>query len=452
MKRNARAPAPTVATVAAAVALAALAAVAPGCAAAPDDEPTDAVEQGAQPIDRLLIGKAAKYPADRSLRAQLPVLDASMIARRKAAWAIVEKVVAPVPIAARIAGKPRPMLPRLQTWYSREDVLPMFDRLFRALPPGKQKAHARFAPSAIAAVFPWNATMAPTLASFTEERRSARLRELATPSGVHSLGKDARVLMSPAYVEHLLRSYPEIAACQVPAASAEPATATSFASCLDGEFPIDAAAVKMRWMPTSLPMPTYDTSPAALATKLAAADFGTGDGAAEPDESSIYTMRLTPETSMRLAAVHIMTKELRDWAWITLWWSNDPGSDFGSDRPASLSGSAGGPWGNYKMCVVTAYEEKDMAARAQAGEPASWCSNPYLETGAHAATTSCIGCHQHGGTPETTDSILSSPLRFPSNGRAKVRKNFPTDYAYTTSAGLDLAAEIRSRIDALTAW
>jgi len=451
LRRNVRAPARVAATGAALLALAALAAAAPGCAVEPTDEPIDAVEQGAQPIDRLLIGKASRYPADRSLRAQLPALDANMALRRKAAWAIVEKIVAPVPIAARIADHPRPVLPRFQTWYSREDLLPMFDRLFRALPAAKQKAHARFTESAIAGVFPWNATMAPTLASFTEERRAARARELTSTKGVHSLGKDARVLMSPAYVGHLLRSYPEIAACQVPASDAEPASQSNFASCLDGEFPTEAAAVKMRWMPASAPMPTYDTSPAALSAKLAAADFGTGDGTADPAESSIYTMQLTPETSMRLAAVHIMTKELRDWAWITLWWSNDPSSDFGSDRPASLS-ALGGPWGNYKMCVVTAYEEKDMAARAVTGDPASWCSNPYLETGAHAATTSCIGCHQHGGTPETTESILSSPVRFPSNGRTKVRKNFPADYAYTTTAGLDVAAEVRSRIDALTAW
>ncbi len=420
------------------------------CVTESRDDSIGSVEQGAQPIDRLLIGRAAKYPADKSLRAQLPVLEASMIERRKMAWKIVEKVVTPVTIAAHPTPGEKLTLPRMQTWYSRDDVLPMFDRLFRALPNAQKTAHARFSESQIAAVFPWNATMAPTLASFTAERRAARLHELQTPSGVHSLGKDARVLMSPAYVAHLLRSYPEIAACQVPPAERDPLSATSFASCLDGEFPIDAAAVKMRWMPASAPLPTFDTSPASLATKLAAGNFGDGDGHANPDESSIYTMQLTPDTSMRLAAVHIMTKELRDWAWITLWWSNDPNTDFGSDRPASVT-SLGGPWSHYKMCVVTAYEEKDLTARMEAGDPSSWCSNPYLEQGDHAAKTSCIGCHQHGGTAETTASILSAPASFPDGARTKVRKNFPADYAFTTSAGLDLASEMKARIDALTA-
>ncbi|MDB4938869.1 MAG: hypothetical protein JWP87_5841 [Labilithrix sp.] len=425
--------------------------LAAGCAASDADETLGAVEQGAQPIDRLLIGKAAMYPADKSMRARLPVLDASMVERRKEAWAIVQKIVAPVTIASKSSSAPHAALarlPRFQTWYSRDDVLPMFDRLFRALPDADKKAHARFGEHAIAGVFPWNATMAPSLASYTEERRAARLRELATPAGLHSLGKDARVLMSPSYVGHVLRSYPEIAACQVPREQEDPPSATNFAPCLDGELPIDAAAVKMRWIAGSSPMPTYDTSPSSLAAKLAAGKFGDGDGHASPDENDIYTMQLTPDTSMRLAALHIMTKELRDWAWITLWWSSEPDTDFGADRPASL----GSPWGHYKMCVVTSYEEKDMAARMDAADPSSWCSNPYLEQGEHAAKTSCIGCHQHGGTAETTESILAAPERFPRGGRTKVRKNFPADYAFTTSAGLDLAAEIRAKIDALTPW
>lgn len=419
------------------------------CTSASDDDSIGSVEQGAQLIDRLLIGRAAKYPADRSMRARLPVLDGSMALRRKMAWTVVEKVLAPVTIAARPNGT-KLALPRMQTWYSREDVLPMFDRLFRALPSAQRAAHARFSEGQIAAVFPWNATMAPSLASFTEERRAARLHELATPSGAHSLGKDARVLMSPAYVAHLLRSYPEITSCQPPAPETEPASATNFAPCLDGEFPIDAAAVKLRWMPASAPLPTFDTSPAALATKLAAGSFGDGDGHASPDESAIYTMQLTPDTSMRLAAVHIMTKELRDWAWITLWWSDTPSSDFGSDRPASIA-ALGGPWSHYKMCVVTGYEEHDLTARMEASDPSSWCANPYLEQGDHGAKTSCIGCHQHGGTAETTASILAAPATFPDGARTKVRKTFPADYAFTTSAGLDLAADMQARIVALTA-
>ncbi len=395
------------------------------------------------------MGKASAYPADSSLRARLPQLDASIAERRKMAWAVVEKVVAPVPLAARAGSGPHPRLPRFQTWYSRDDVLPMFDQLFRALRASQQQTRARFDDAEITRAFAWNATMARSLTSFTETRRTDRLHEIGNPAGLHSLGKDARTLMSPAFVGHLLRSYPEIIACTIPGKDAAPTSDVNFAPCLDGEFPADAAAVKMRWMPASEPLPTYDTSQGALSKKLEAGDFGPGDGLATPDESAIYTMQLTPETSMRLAALHIMTKELRDWAWITIWWSNEPETDFGRDRPASLR-ALGGPWDHYKMCVVTAFDEKDRSARVDSADPASWCSNPYLEQGAGAAKTSCIGCHQHGGTGESTASVLADGARFPAHGREKVRANFPGDYTFTTSTGLDLASDFRAKVEALT--
>lgn len=462
-------------------------AIALAACSATGDELVGSTEQAAQPIDRLLIGKATTYPADSTLRARTPILEANMAERRKAAWAIVEKVLMPVPIAASapgadeaVAPAARLMLPRFQTWYSREEVLPMFDRLFRALPDSDKRARTPFTKEAIDDVFPWNATRATSLASFTEERLQARKQELATPAGLHSLGKDPRVLMSPDYVGHLLHSYKQIVDCPIaapgpmldagvaggdadggtPLLGASPSE--DFAPCLAGEFPIGAVAVKTRWMPGSAPVPVYDTSAAALGEKLARGTFGDGDAQADPDESRAYTMRLSPDTTMRLVALHIMTKELRDWAWITLWWSPDPSSDFGADRPASLTG----PLANYKMCVVTAYQEKDAApgssfaavqptlaaalGAASAEGPSTWCSNPYLETAERAAKTNCIGCHQHGGTGETSDTILSAPERFPDFARTKLRESFPADYAFTTEGGLDLAAGIRARVEALT--
>jgi cytochrome c553 len=214
---------------------------------------------------------------------------------------------------------------------------------------------------------------------------------------------------------------------------------------------------------SSSPIPTYDTSAGPLAAKLADGTFGDGDGQADPGPDDIYTMRLAPGLSTRLVALHITTKELRDWFWITLFWSDQPDSDFGADRPARLDA---GPFRNYKMCVTTAYEENDPApgasfeaahpslaaslSAAAAHGPATWCSNPYLETAEHAARTNCIGCHQHGGTNETSDTVLQNPAAFPDSGRKKVRDNFPVDYAFSTHGALDLAADMRVRIEALT--
>jgi hypothetical protein len=391
-------------------ALLAIALLAAACGASSDgDEPFERLEQGATPIDRMLIGEAAQYPADAALRGRLADIDANEKLRRDVAWKTVQKVVAPV----AIAGKPYAKLPRFQTWYTSDDFLPMFDRLFGALTDSEKRAHAPFSERAISEVFPWNATRAPSLASFTEERLEARKRELATDRGLRSLGKDARTLMSPAYVAHLFRSYGEVLACDPEAKS------TEFAPCLAGEFPIDAVAVKARWIRGDEPMPVYDSSSLAKDTFDPA-----GDRTADPDDARIYTMQLSEDTSMRLAALHVATKELRDWLWITLFWSDTP------DPDSPLTGV----WKNYRMCVVTSFDQPGR------------CSNPYLELGAGNGNTNCIGCHQHGGTAETTQTILAKPT----DSKKKVRSTFPTDYAFTTSAGLDLAAQMRARAFAMT--
>ncbi len=52
--------------------------------------------------------------------------------------------------------------------------------------------------------------------------------------------------------------------------------------------------------------------------------------------------------------------------------------------------------------------------------------------------------------PSGIRPILSQPTKFPDNGRTKVRVSFPSDYAFTTDGGLDLAAGMKARIDAVS--
>lgn len=440
------------------------------CSAAGDD--VGSQEQNATPIDRLLLGQASAYPADPAIKANAATFDSSMLERRKMAWGIIEKVITPVTIGGKTSTQTTnevassQKLPRFQTWHAREEVLPMFDRLFRGLSESDRAARAPFPETAIAGVFPWNAERATSLASFTQERLDQRRAELQTAAGLASLGKDQRVLMSPEYVTHLFDSYRQMLDCKTtdPVAPGvtpvEPADSAAFAPCLKGEFPDAAVAVKTRWMPSTSAIPVYDTSAAGLRTRLENGTFpDQGDGAlVNPDPSQVYTMQLTPDTTSRLVAFHIMTKELRDWVWITVWWSPTPNEDFGADRPASITGT----FANYKMCVVTAYDEKDKApgtglpksladaVDAANDGPATWCSNPYLETAEHSAKTNCIGCHQNGGTPETTETILAQDAKFPDHSRKRVRSDFPADYAFTTTGGLELATEFKNRIEAVS--
>jgi hypothetical protein len=233
-------------------------------------------------------------------------------------------------------------------------------------------------------------------------------------------------------------------------------------TCLDGPMPRDAVLVKADWH-RKLPgdtLPIFDTSGARMASRLATdADWSTGDGAADPDSSSIYTVVLPTGQVFRMPALHVMTKELDHWLWITMWWSPDPDTDFGADRPAAIA-ALPGPWRNYKMCVSSAYVEGDPDPRG--GQPGTlgdalaavhggvgaptWCSNPYLELGAGNAATNCIGCHQHGGTELVPEDILAT---MPHHGATRVRNNFFTDYLWAIKGGRgeELSAIVQAEVD-----
>lgn len=243
----------------------------------------------------------------------------------------------------------------------------------------------------------------------------------------------------------------------------------AWAACLAGAFPLDSAVIKADWRRAQLgfTLPVYDTSAAALARRLSPYgpvawaepgadsdgddDSGAGDSQADPGPEEIYTLALPNGSIYRLAGLHIMTKELDHWIWVTLWWSPAADQDFGADRPAAIT-ALGGPWQNYKMCVVTAFAEEDpdpeggFAATAPSlaqalaavypgqGGP-SWCSNPYLELGRGNAGTNCIGCHQHGGTGLRAEDILADEQLFPQRGRTMIRNNFATDYSWAVDSG-----------------
>ena len=231
--------------------------------------------------------------------------------------------------------------------------------------------------------------------------------------------------------------------------------------CLAGEMPRDAVVVKADWHRVLAdPLPVFDTSGARMASRLATdADWSGGDGASNPDPSAIYTVTLPNGATFRMPALHIMSKELDHWLWITLWWSPQPDNDFGGDRPAEIT-ALSGPWRNYKMCVVSSYLEGDRDPRG--GQPGTlgdalaavhggvgsptWCSNPYLELGAGNAATNCIGCHQHGGTDILPEDILASE---PHHGTTRVRNNFFTDYLWAVKGGRgeDLSSIVQAEVD-----
>jgi|GEM_PF-556049 len=233
----------------------------------------------------------------------------------------------------------------------------------------------------------------------------------------------------------------------------------SVAGCLRGVFPVSAAAVSMEWRRSDLgqPLPDYDTSAAAMSRRLAMASpsWGAGDAVAAPTDDSIYTA-FAAGSVFQLAGMHIRTRELDRWVHITLWWSSEPDTDFGADRPASVR-ALGAPWDFYKMCVVTDFDEGDpdpdggfasdaptLAASLRAvheghGGP-SWCSNPYIDNAPGLVRSNCIGCHQHAMTGVRAEASVQDNVRYPAAGRRQVRNNFPADQLWGLEANDSIAS------------
>ena len=507
--------------------------------------------------DRKIIGVAADYVPDLGLAARDPELERSIAARRASAWQVVERVLAPVPLAEpKLADNfpSQPAIPAWHTWYARDDFERVFKKLYRDLGPAGRAARA---PIDAEAGFAWNATAL----EWPEQQYLDYLATIDTTEEAAGVGNAARVGYSPGATAHLLESYVKLHRCRLdpipdpydddpmregvavsereqlalakcdfrvlgPYQAGDGAVKVTLAgsgdgdlyvrrgtaptvddydcradsgdstetctvdgagpvyvavfgaaagdvtvdveyvqadvrdpTCLDGEMPRDAVVVKADWRRyfQGELLPAFDTSGARMRSRLAGEATWQSDGFADPQPDSIYTVTLpTSGQRFRLPALHIMSKELDHWMWITLWWSPNPDTDFGADRPASI----GGVFRNYKMCVVTSYVERDADTRG--GQPGSlgdaieavhggdgapsWCSNPYLEQGPGNAGTNCIGCHQHGGTELDIQGILDG---LPHHGSTRVRNNFFTDYLWAVKGGMgdDLSAIIQAEVD-----
>ena len=434
-----------------------------GCAALGGG--SDAEDSALRPAERKIVGAAQPYPADLSLRARTADLAGSMKARRAAAWKSLANVWRPVALAeqkVQVAGA-TPTLPLFRTWYGKDDYERVFGKMYAGLGPEGRKARRAFTPDLVTQAEDANAK---DQGSFSDDDYAARVKGVSDQAFVDGLGGNARVAYSPGFVEHLLGQYANAYAClaRLPTIDplAPPASESNFAPCFAQEFPVAAALVKASWWRAEFGMklPTHDTSAATLAARRAgtsdAGGWGAGEGEADPTGDEIYSIATSDGSRYRMAAMHLVTKELREWMWITAWWSPEPDTDFGADRPAEVR-DLPGPWKNYKMCVVTAYEEGDadptggfdgtlgdsLAAVHEGKGGPTWCANPYLERGAKNAQTNCIGCHQHAGSAVVTgtEAVLAADARFPKSGRTKLRANFPADYVWSLTAKPELLIE-----------
>ncbi|MEE2758296.1 MAG: c-type cytochrome [Myxococcota bacterium] len=441
---------------------------------------------------RALVGLADPYPADPNVSSFESELQRDMKLRRELGWAVAERVLENVPLFGLEMVEPgRPLeieggipeVPRWQTWYGVDDFRRIFRRLFNGLTDAERRRRAPFSESSIEDALDWNVKARERSARWPLERFFKHVSELAQCESdlsdadcARSLQSNfsgaatgnARITYSPATLKHLIKNYqnnldclPELAELTLDAQSMT--SDLNFTACLGDEFPISSVLIKAQWARANFgrAVDVFDTDAESLQGVIGpdkSAHWATPSRRATPSADEIYTIRTRTGDLYRLVGLHIMTKELRHWVWVTLWWSDTPESDFGADRPASLTRNADSVWNNYKMTVVVDYEERDpdvtsgleafpslQDALAVQSSALTWASNPYIEHGRGNARTNCIGCHQHGGSTVAfdlnndgrldaldLDRIISDETLYPLNGRTKQRTIFPTDYLWTT--------------------
>lgn len=435
----------------------------------------------ASPEGRLLIGRGRDYvPIVADPQELATRLANSMAQRRRAGWQIVEAMLQPQRLTIDGVNYEVPLW---HTWYEgMNDVNPeiahrieMFIAELSACrsDPGCTRSRAEIAREVVAASPQKNLVRSLVPGNF--DQLLAQFRDpTANPD---ALGRGF-TLFSPSFVEHMLTEAEGVDRCAADIAwNVPPPSSEQFSPCIS-EFPRSAVMVKTQWerLDADNPRaPAHDTSATAVRQVIR-----NGSWPAAPHRPatprSMYTVETTTGERYGLVAIHFSTKDIREWTWVSLWWSPEPNGDFGEDRPSAITAFNGGVWTNYKMCVTTAFEEGDAAPWSGfAGQPqlasalraaheetsrqaapppyegvTSWCSNPNLESHTGNGRTNCIGCHQYAFTLNPATSRPASfsdtynpafAAQYPQFGRSRRRSNFPAEFAW--SFPMEFRGEIR---------
>jgi hypothetical protein len=262
------------------------------------------------------------------------------------------------------------------------------------------------------------------------------------------IGGASRIYYSPDLMQAVLQNYAELADCFE--GWKRPGAMEERSPCFQKEWPRAAAIVKVAWWNGKSEFKSFPTDASALKTMMDNPAASWSQLAqAEPAPASIFSVHVGTNRLL-MPGLHIMTKDQKDWLWITAWWSAEADSDFGADRPEFVR-ALGPRFGHYKICAVTRFQDDaadwetlsrkypDLVAAfraAQSGNPGqSWCSNPYLEFGTHNQRTNCIGCHQFAGTDARQESILQEAQLFPKHGSTRQRQSFVMDYVWSAALG-----------------
>lgn len=353
-------------------------------------------------------------------------LSADFSARREVAWRLSQLIIAP---AQQQSGFgyifDSGYASVWQTWYSRDDIKNLLGEI--------------------------NASQPLTASGLTPEA-SKRLLSAVNREQVPNFDpapfNGGFQLFSPAvynedYVLHILQNFRHIATCPPITSKVMdeiPENESSHSNCMK-EFPEKAVMMKLAWGEADkvdengryYEEVIKDLGESGMRNVL---ERGQGwlDGELHRlDKTNAYTMtEVRSGKQFVLKGFHIVTKELRDWVWVSFIWQPNPNEGLGSDRPDFIHGV----YQNYVMTVVVNELELDpQPGLGINGKPLfsnldapfkryqnknqviTWSSNPFIE--GPDSTSNCISCHQ--------GQFATGKF-----GPHSHRKHFPYDYTFGT--------------------
>jgi len=351
-------------------------------------------------------------------------LAADFSLRRKIAWQISAEVLAPAKQQTGFGFIVENNLTSLwQTWFSRDDIEYLLDTI---------DSNSAFTGSGL------TESAAQKLLSSIQRPKSPNIDPAPLTGGFQ--------LFSPAvynsdYVLHILQHFRSIAACQavtVKLMDTPLADKASHSNCMV-EFPATSIMKKLAWGEVKFQSANglcyksnvKDLSPSGVHQVIANSGAWVERGEYCLDKTNAFTMSDGDRTFV-LKGFHIVTKELKDWIWISFIWQPEPDIGFGSDRPDSISDV----YSNYIMLVSVNELEMDPSPGngmnnlplftgskklflnyRNKKEVITWNSNPFIE--GPDSTSNCISCHQG----------IFATGKFGPNIE---RKHFPYDYTFGT--------------------
>lgn len=486
---------------------------------------------------------------DLSERTLAETLASSFPSRRNHGWEVFKRIIRPVPLKVG-ASDSLQTIPLFQTWYDSGEIEQIFAIFLRKLREQGLNENADLPRRQILLEETWKeyhaqSDIAADRDSFLFARFETLLgqvtRDPARIGGLNGFGASSGIngrgtaLFSPQLVKSYILNYASVIRCQEIASTQQDQNSEApgktlknrpydgnltgalsialqrfaddnFGECFAQPLPRGAASVKLTWTKVAAPgdnavttkLANFDTSISGInAMFTKGGTWRIADQMESPEHprtlpipelaaNKIYRVKNDKGHEWVLTAMHVTTRETKEWVWASFWWGGSTSNqDFGADRPTLCTDQAASarrdpqppcrelittlaPWANYKMCTLSTWREgdpvmnqqgtnferalreaswpQDIKDAAQANHAAykqsrhapddryyTWCSNPFIEFEEGTANSNCVGCHQFAGpgrkhVPEAHNRL------------DKMTKDFPADFLWSFDEGNDHTA------------